>query len=593
MKMNQIWTFRWLKRIWKKSETDAVRITEAVPSYYYSTDISFTETYWIHDYIGKPHIYFIRMESISNALKEYAFQLLFNAPNSVDTQIRGHRHLESTNDDKFWVPSSNDTYTPSANVRNGHMLSGQKFSLTMDYFTALLTLPILFLALGIVSWLFTLLGLLFRCCCKCCRCLPKEKGETEEEKVHAIKTQKRGWTGLFFALVLAVVIADFLCYYGYDFIDQGVNKFYDAMQLLYKIVNNINLAAYRMNKRDVKEMIDSMSSARISCCTTYLKSPYTRPTCESTIDTLSNTLPLFESATSSIYNAVKPFDAIMLQFIDLTKQYLFDLRKLAIFVIFAIALVDVILLVISEICQSRRLMKFSVTWGMLFFLIIILLCFPFMIFTSLFADLCTHPTKNLARQVTGSSRELIVFYSTCVGKDSIRDNFVTAQSKFTDIQTNVNTLKDNICPDDPNMPIFTDRVGDLSTQLDIIGTQISCPTLRKVLLTFLNESLCGGIYSGIYSIWISQLITSFFFLMLLITSTVLYQYYGVATKVFVSEGHTDEHHHEHGMHHLHDHDGHDKDAHAAVAYVATVEDEENGNFGLQEKREFLDEQQEP
>ena len=169
-------------------------------------------------------------------------------------------------------------------------------------------------------------------------------------------------------------------------------------------------------------------------------------------------------------------------------------------------------------------MKFSIFVGMIFFLIIVILCCPFMILTSLFGGLCyPNPAQNLARQVTGSSRDLIVFYSTCRGQDSVRENFVKAKTAFLTIKE----LLTVTCPANDNMVQFSEVVAKVSNQLDIIQSQVSCPSLKNIVLTFLNDSLCGGIYSGIYSIWISQLITSFFLLMLLITASILYQYYDV------------------------------------------------------------------
>jgi len=433
------------------------------------------------------------------------------------------RYLESTNDDAFWVPSSNDTYVPSENVKNGHMLTGMKFSLTQEYLTKLLTLPILFLVLGLVSWLFTIIGFICRCCFKFCKCLPKVRGETDEEKAHGVKTQKQGWTILFFALALFVVIADFLCYYGYNYIDAGVNAFYSAMQQLANIVTSMAGAANTMNTVDVAGMQALLTPTTTSCCTAPASG--TTAACQSQLTLIGNTLPALASASSSIYSMVNPFTSILSSFIDLTKQYLFDNRKMAIFVIFAIALLDVILLVIAQFVQSRKFMKFAIFCGMTFFALIILLCCPFMIFTELFADICISPSQSLARQVTGSTRELIVFYTTCNGVDSIRDSFSKASTSFDTIGTALDTLKTTYCPSDSNLAAYIALNADVKTQLGVIQKQISCPTLKSVLLEFINVSLCGGIYSGIYSIWISQLITSFFLLMLLITSSVIYQFY--------------------------------------------------------------------
>ena len=432
----------------------------------------------------------------------YGFQFADVAANIVAQfyglkQFETHgRYLESTNDDAFWVPSSNDTYVPSENVKNGHMLTGMKFSLSQEYLTKLLTLPILFLALGLVSWLFTIIGFICRCCCKICKCLPKVRGETDEEKAHGVKTQKQGWTILFFTLVLFVLIADFLCYYGYNYIDVGVNAFYSAMQQLANIVASMAGASNTINVVDVAGMQTLVTPTKASCCT----NPSTTALCEEQISLISNTLPLLGSASSTIYSMVNPFTAILSSFIDLTKQYLFDNRKMAIFVIFAIALLDVILLVIAQLVQSRKFMKFAIFCGMTFFALMVILCCPFMIFTSLFADICMNPSKSLARQVTGSTRELMVFYTTCKGEDSIRDSFSKASSSFDTIGTALDTLKSTYCPSDSNLAAYIAFNADVKTQLNVIQKQISCPTLKSVLLEFINVSLCGGIYSGIYSI---------------------------------------------------------------------------------------------
>ena len=444
------------------------------------------------------------------------------------------RQLESTSDDAFWPTgaASNDTYTPSANVMNGHMLTNAKFALTAAYLQQVATLPILFLALGLVSCIFTNLGLCFRCCCKCCKCLPKEKGDTQEERVHAVKTQKRGWYILFGVLAVFVVVADFLCYYGYNYIDDGVNKFFDAMNLLYNIANNIDIYATTMAVTDVAALNTGSNQAQSTCCQSMPnQGSQAHTTCVATVSLLVDTVPAFASATSAISTTVGPMSTIISGFISLAKQYLMDLRKLAIFVIFAIALLEVIMLVGGAICQSRRFMKFAIFWGMLFYVIIVLLCCPFMIFTSALGDLCVHPARSLARQVTGSSRSLIVYYATCNGEDTIRNNVVSAQASITTIATQVGKMKAIFCPNDPSIEIYRAAIDDIKLQIGNVANTISCPSLRKVLLTFLNESLCGGIYSGIYSIWISQLITSFFLLMLLITSTVLYQYFGHIGKV--------------------------------------------------------------
>ena len=448
------------------------------------------------------------------------------------------RYLESTTDDTFWVPSSNNSYVPSENVKNGHMLSGQKLALNASYAQAVITLPVVFLALGLVAGLFAVLGLLCRCCFKCCKCLPKEKGETMEERVHAIKTQKKGWSIVFFILVLFTIIADFICYYGYDYIDKGVNKFYDSLTLLLNIIVTIASATTAMSGY-ASDLQLKIAGAKTACCGSVVDT-VAKAACVTPFANIENNLlPTLTSATSAIANAVSPFKTSMSQFIDLTKQYLFDYRKMFIFIIFAIALVAVILLVVSHLCQSRKAMKFSVFVSFIFYFLMVILSCPFMIFTSLFSDVCyPNPAQNLARQVTGSTRDMIVFYSTCRGTDTLRQDFLKAATAFGTMNVIVGNLA-NSCPNtdpDKNLYYAANDLTGIGAELSKIANAVSCPSLKEVLTTFLNDSLCGGIQSGLYSIWISQLITSFFLFFLIIAGTVLYQYYdGAGHKVLASD----------------------------------------------------------
>ena len=253
------------------------------------------------------------------------------------------RILESTSDDAFWTASSNNTYVPSDNVKNGYLLNPQKLSLTAEYLTSSLTLPIVFLVLGLVSGIMTSLGLICRCCWKCCKCLPKARGVTEEERRHAFKTQKRAWTILFYVLALLVLISDFLCYYGYDYIDQGVDKFYEAMELLHSLVQTVSLAAKTVNDPDTVDMKTYVNAAATSSCCGG------NAACNTRLGVVGTQVSVLSSATLAIYNAVNPFDKSIGVSIDLTKDYLFDYRKIFIFTIFAVALVDVILLVSAQV----------------------------------------------------------------------------------------------------------------------------------------------------------------------------------------------------------------------------------------------------
>ena len=66
-----------------------------------------------------------------------------------------------------------------------------------------------------------------------------------------------------------------------------------------------------------------------------------------------------------------------------------------------------------------------------------------------------------------------------------------------------------------------------------MANTISCPSFQAIWFKLINEALCEGFYSGIYSIWVSQFITSFFLFFLIVVATVSYQYFASTDTLVV------------------------------------------------------------
>jgi hypothetical protein len=154
-----------------------------------------------------------------------------SSPQEVDTETYKSFTRQLSNDD-FTYSNPNDTYSPSMWVDYGHMLSGRDFDTSMDYLMRVMYAPVGLFALGLLAMLFLDIGLLFRCCCKACKCEPDRKGE----KYAYNRTCNYVW---FFILCALVIIFDMLVFLGNTEVDKGVATTSDAIKETQSIVEAV------------------------------------------------------------------------------------------------------------------------------------------------------------------------------------------------------------------------------------------------------------------------------------------------------------------------------------------------------------------
>ena len=127
-----------------------------------------------------------------------------------------------------------DTFKPSAYMVMVQSISGQPFPLSMSsidmtYLIAVFIVPAILFVLGILSMFFFNCGLLFRCCCFCCKCLPKFSADVgNEERVKTLKYHRTTILVFFYIFCFLTLLADQLSYVGNTSITLG------------EIVNQVN-----------------------------------------------------------------------------------------------------------------------------------------------------------------------------------------------------------------------------------------------------------------------------------------------------------------------------------------------------------------
>lgn len=90
------------------------------------------------------------------------------------------------------------------------------------YFGSLISAPLVVFVLCIVACILFMISMLFRCCCWCFKCKPREMPETEQDKLILIKRRDNKII-VFFVFLAVIVAADHAGYWG-------VKKFNDGME---------------------------------------------------------------------------------------------------------------------------------------------------------------------------------------------------------------------------------------------------------------------------------------------------------------------------------------------------------------------------
>jgi hypothetical protein len=222
-------------------------------------------------------------------------------------------------------------------------------------------------------------------------------------------------------------------------------------------------------------------------------------------------------------------------------DYLIGYADIFVFLVWSFAFVACILFVLFRIFRSELGTKFAVFWGQITFIILMLVCLPFMIFSATFGDFCMDPSRSAVTNVSdGDLRELVQYYATCVGDGKIDVQFQDAIATATDVIQEISSSLDAACKAQYGDPAGVVDVGQAITSataivggLQKIRDEATCDKFQNIWFTIVNNALCKNFYSGIYSLWVSQFITSFFLFWLIVVASISYHYFK-ESKVYVA-----------------------------------------------------------
>ena len=427
---------------------------------------------------------------------------------SVYTSLATAATDDSTDD--FTYSNPDDTYAPSDFVKYGHRLTNEDFSATTEYLQRVLYSPIVIAGLGFLALLALLTALLFRCCCEGCKCKPDPSSD------HYKKDQFSN-TVIFYLLCLLVLVIDQLVFMGNTEIDSGISTFNDALHTTENIVTDIQNngtvltqlgGTLTFNYNDLDTSCSLSSNSAFSDVKDYLI-------------TYNDSISIFTDIVAPLSGN---FDTVS-GYMD---QYAGFYRTIALYVIWALAMVAVFFFIIAKCCSSLCMMQFSIFFAVCVYLLYLLLGIPWVITTSLGADLCMAPSYNVIKSLPGDSlRNLTTYYSTCEGASTINNAVTSGVSALLELNSSLATLRQSgYCPQVSYITAMQDTTGDVVLALEVIRDKtLACERFQNLWFEILNTGLCEELYTGIFYIWGSQLVTSFLLFVLIIVSTFTYQYF--------------------------------------------------------------------
>jgi hypothetical protein len=128
------------------------------------------------------------MNQVANVVATRFIETVMNAASSQppndfqQNQPSYHRQLATLKN--YYNP--NDTYSPNFAAQYGSMLSPDSdLSISYEYFSSVVITVAAILAAGLIVFLLYNVGILFRCCCRCVRCLPHRPNRGHSRRAHS------------------------------------------------------------------------------------------------------------------------------------------------------------------------------------------------------------------------------------------------------------------------------------------------------------------------------------------------------------------------------------------------------------------------
>jgi len=403
-----------------------------------------------------------------------------------------------------------------------------------NYIIGLISLPVLWIAVGVVSIFLFQLFLTCRCLCRCLKCAPNEDDiAASPEKV--IKSRNRMVWGFKLFLVL-MVAGDALLYIGNGSFDTGASNIIKAAKLLKAIFVTLTAQTKSMiSNMTVMEFVTQQIASGTCGGSTTNGSGSNFPAA------ITTALSSLKAAFNTILQLVEKVPGLLDTVIDNTDVVGNTYRTLGVYALAGFFVAIALIFYLGYFCASKVILFFGVLLGEITCLVATLFGGLFLIIISLYADLCVNPAKNLGAISPPAAQDMLTYFSTCVGTDPFDSPLNQAQSGVTDLTSAIANLQSDCSA--PNWSDLTNASQGIVNSLGAVSLETDCEPLYKVYDVFVNQAICNDTFAGFYNLWISVCCSSIMLFFLMIFTSIMWQYFGVSWKLRPDNVHTGNHMH--------------------------------------------------
>ena len=143
------------------------------------------------------------------------------------------------------------------------------------------------------------------------------------------------------------------------------------------------------------------------------------------------------------------------------------------------------------------------------------------------SDFCMSPTEYAVNLLEpGSTRDMVSYYSTCSGTDPVVEYLSDANAAVAAMDDLVNTLLGGSCQGDQEMLYVQGNLSLANATLIEVETLSQCGPYYNQANDLLHNAVCFNLFTGFYIAWVCQYVISGGVFLLLLVSTMIYQFFG-------------------------------------------------------------------
>ena len=425
-----------------------------------------------------------------------------------------------------------DTFKPTNFINLAHTISGKSnFAVNKAYGFAVGTIPIVLTGLGFLALFGLGIGLLMRYCpvaCFCCKCYPHTNPrDNDKSKAQSVQCQRRGVLSFFYLFLIIELATEQLSFIGNANIGLAVNEFTQSVAQVQTIFANITGSAAQLTAA-AQNLQANYAAAQSTCAP---------------VSALNTYVGGYGQAVGTFAASLAPVQPNLDLLSSNLRLYAVKYTAPAFYVLWALGTASGCALVLFQLMKRKAPLKVAVGLGMFTFLVQILVSLAFMVATAALGDICVRPSWNMLTNIpTGSLQNMAVYYSSCHGFSVIGDNMATAQGNALNLGVGVIMLAGNTtapCYGDPNIVGMATNLNNIYTTFSAMRGAMTCGPLQALWFRIVNTCVCTDLFTGFYTMWTTQLVTSLFLFGALVLGTISWQYYDLPVMgyaIFVPAG---------------------------------------------------------